>query len=211
MSARITNGMISRSVLADLNRAGTQLSTTQRKLSSGKEITRPSDDPFGTSRAMAMRSDLAANQQYQRNVDDATAWTGVTDIALGKVSDALARVRELVIQGGSDTQGTVARNAIASEIDQLVESVKQEADASYAGHYVLSGTAVTQKPYGPGVAGDSYQGDTGSIVREIGPGVQIKVNATADTLLGSGGGDGKLIDTLRNIATHLRGGTAADV
>jgi flagellar hook-associated protein 3 FlgL len=104
----------------------------------------------------------------------------------------------------------VARNAIAAEIDQLIESVKQEANASYAGHYVLSGTAITQRPYGPGPAGDTYQGNTGSILREVGPGVQLKVNATADTVLGSGGGDGKLIDTLRNIAAHLRGGTPAD-
>src|SRR3954454_11362167 len=153
MSTRITNGMVSRSVLADLNRAGTQLSATQRKLSSGKEITRPSDDPFGTSRAMELRSNLEASRQYQRNVTDASAWTSITDIALGKVSDTLARVRELTIQGGSDTRARVSRDAIAAELDQLIESVKQEANASYAGHYVLSGTAVDQRPYSPGPAG----------------------------------------------------------
>jgi flagellar hook-associated protein 3 FlgL len=159
---------------------------------------------------MEMRGDLEATRQYQSNVADGIAWAGVTDIALGKISDTLARVRELTIQGGSETNGQVARDAIAAEIDQLVEGIKQEANASYAGHYVLSGTAMGTRPYGPGPAGDGYQGDNGSILREVGPGVQLKINATADTILGSGGGDGKLIDTLRNIATHLRGGTPAD-
>src|SRR3954451_1466089 len=210
MSTRITNGMITRSVLSDINRAGTQLSHTQRKLSSGKEITRPSDNTYGTSRAMELRSNLEGTRQFQRNVVDGLAWTSITDIALGKIGDTLSRVRELTVQGGSDTQGQVARDAMAAEIDQLVESVKQEANASYAGHYVLSGTDVTQRPYGNGPAGDTYQGDSGSIVREIGTGVQVKVNATADTIIGSGGGDGKLIDVLRTIATHLRGGTPAD-
>ena len=211
MSTRITNGMISRSVLSDLNRADVQLNTTQRRLSSGKQITKPSDDPYGTSRAMVLRNDLEGNRQYQRNIGDAQAWTSVTDTALGKMSDSLSRVRELVVQAGSDTEGPAARNAIASEIDQLIEGIKQEANASYAGHNVLSGTAVTQRPYGTGVAGDAYQGDSGSIIREIGPGVQLKVNASADTILGSGGGDGKLIDTLRNISAHLKSGVPADV
>src|SRR5690242_3786635 len=98
MSSRITNGMITRSVLADLNRAGTNLAQTQRRLSSGKEITRPSDDPYGTARAMTLRNDIEATRQYQRNIDDAAAWAGVTDIAMGKISDTLARVRELTIQ-----------------------------------------------------------------------------------------------------------------
>src|SRR6186713_33226 len=119
MSTRITTGMVTRSVLADINRAGTQLSNTQRKLSSGREITRPSDNPYGTSRAMDLRSNLEGTRQFQRNITDGLAWAGVTDIALGKIGDTLARVRELAIQGGSDTSGQVSRDAIASEIDQL--------------------------------------------------------------------------------------------
>lgn len=209
MSSRITNAMAARTVLADLNRADQALAQTQRRLSSGKQITRPSDDPFGTSRAMALRADLEGMRQYQRNVDDALAWTGVTDVALGKIGDALARVRELTVQGASDTSGQVAREALAGEVDQLIESIKQEANASYAGHYVLSGTQIGTRPYGPGAAGDAYAGDGNAIVREIGPGVQLAVNVTADGLLGNGA-DGRLLDVLRDVAAHLRGGTAAD-
>src|SRR3954452_11813008 len=195
MSTRITNNMVTRSVLADLNRAGTQLANTQRKLSSGREITRPSDNPYGTSQAMELRSDIEANAQYQRNISDAQAWTGVTDIALGKISDTLSRVRELTVQGASDTTGQTAKDSIAAEIDQLIESVKQEANATYAGHFVFSGTAATTRPYTSGPANDTYSGDSGAILREIGPGVTVQVNADAHAILGDGGGDGKLIDT----------------
>src|SRR5436190_19732323 len=135
MSTRITSGMVTRSVLADLNRAGSHLASTQRKMSSGREITKPSDDPYGASRAMELRGDIEGSRQYQRNVADAQAWAGVTDIALGKIGDVLGRVRELTVQGGSETNGQVAKNAIAAELDQLIESVKQEAHATYRGHY----------------------------------------------------------------------------
>lgn len=208
---RITHQMVSRSVLTDIHRNAERLARTQARLSSGREITRPSDNPYATSRALSLRSDLEATRQHQRNVSDALAWQGVTDVALGKVTDTLQRVRELTVQGASDAAGPLARESIAAEIDQLVEALKQEASASYGGRYVLSGTATQTRPYAPGAGGDVYAGDGGTIAREIGPGVAVNVNIVAGDLLGSGqaAADGRLLHVLRDIADHLRAGTTA--
>ena len=70
MPARITEAMISRTVLRDLNIADRRLSETQRKLSSGKELTRPSDDPFAVGRALRLRSERQRHQQKQREEAD---------------------------------------------------------------------------------------------------------------------------------------------
>jgi flagellar hook-associated protein 3 FlgL len=211
MSTRITNAMVSRSVLSDLNDVSTKLSRTQQRMASGKQITRPSDDPYGTSRALTLRSDVAATQQYQRNVGEAVGWQNITDAALSKINDAVLRARELTIQGASDSAGQAARNSAAAEIDQLIEAVKGEANASYGGRYVFSGTATNTKPYAVGGA-DAYAGNTAAVAREIGPGVSVQVNVIGQSLLGDGqaANDGKLLDTLRDIAQHLRGGTVAD-
>jgi flagellar hook-associated protein 3 FlgL len=211
MSTRITSNMISRSVLNDLNDVSTRLAKTQQQMSSGKQITRPSDDPYGTSRALTLRSDVAGTQQYQRNVSEATAWQNVTDAALSKISDSINRARELAIGGASDSAGQSARNAAAAEIDQLIASVKQEANASYGGRYVFSGTATDVRPYDVNGA-DSYAGDAGTVAREIGPSVSVQVNVLGSDVLGQGqpAADGKLLDVLRNISDHLKSGTAAD-
>jgi flagellar hook-associated protein 3 FlgL len=211
MSTRVTNQMISRSVLSDLNEVSQRLSKTQQKMSSGKQITRPSDDPYGTSRALSLRSDVAATQQYQRNVGEAEAWQNVTDAALSKITEAVQRARDLTIQGASDSAGQAARNAAAAEIDQLIASVKQEANASYGGRYVFAGTATNAPPYA--VAGaDTYVGNAGTVAREIGPGVSVQVNVVGSTLLGNGqaAADGKLLDVLRDISQHLKSGIVAD-
>lgn len=216
MSTRITNAMTQRGVLSDLSSIANKLSNTQRKLSSGKEITKPSDDPLRANRAMTFRSDLEGIAQYKRNIGEAQAWQGSTDTALSNMSDITQRVRELVVQGSNDTLGSTEREAIASEIDQLTEALKQEANTQYAGRYIFSGTADNTQPYANAGA-DTYQGNTGAIARSIGPGVSLQVNVTADQILGSGqptppaAGDGKLLNTLRDIAQHLRGGTPADV
>lgn len=208
---RITNMMVSSSVLADLNEASARMSKTQQQMSSGKQITRPSDDPYGTSRALTLSSDISGVQQYQRNVGEATAWQNITDAALSKINDAVQRARELTLQASTDSAGQAARDAAAAEIDQLTETIKGEANASYGGSYVFAGTATNTKPYAVGGA-DAYAGDTGTVAREIGPGVSVQVNVLGSTLLGSGQGaaDGKLLDVMRTLAQHLRGGTTAD-
>lgn len=211
MSTRVTNQMISRSVLNDLNEVSQRLSRTQQRMSSGKQITRASDDPYGTSRALSLRSDVAATQQYQRNVGEARAWQDVTDAALSKITEAVHRARDLTIQGASDASGAAARQAAAAEIDQLIASVKQEANANYGGRYVFAGTATNAAPYNVNGA-DTYTGNAAAVAREIGPGVSVQVNVVGSTLLGNGqaAADGKLLDVLRDISQHLKSGTVAD-
>jgi flagellar hook-associated protein 3 FlgL len=211
VSTRITTQMIARSVLADLNDVSNQLAKTQQRMTSGKQITRASDDPYGTSRALTLRGELGATQQYQRNVSEASAWQDVTDSALSTISDVVQRAHELTVQGASDGAGPAARVAAAQEIDQLIESVKQAANASYGGRFVFSGTATNVQPYAVGGA-DTYAGDSGVVAREIGPGVSVQVNVLGSAVIGSGQGaaDGKLLNVLRDISQHLKGGSVAD-
>jgi flagellar hook-associated protein 3 FlgL len=213
MSTRITSNMISRSVLNDLNEVSQRLSKTQQRMSSGKQITRASDDPYGTSRALTLRGDIEGTQQYQRNVNEATAWENVTDAALAKITEAVHRSRELALAGASDSAGQAARNAAAAEIDQLIQSVKQEANASYGGRYVFSGTNTDVRPYDVSAASDAYSGDTAIVAREIGPGVSVPVNVLGIDVLGQGqlAADGKLLNVLRDISDHLKSGTVADM
>jgi flagellar hook-associated protein 3 FlgL len=210
--SRITSNMISRSVLNDLNDVSQRLAKTQQRMSSGKQITRASDDPYGASRALTLRGDIEGTQQYQRNVSEATAWQNVTDAALSTITDALHRARELAVGGASDSSGQAARSAAAAEIDQLIASVKQEANASYGGRYVFSGTATDVRPYDVNGA-DNYAGDAGAVAREIGPGVSVQVNVLGSAVLGNGQGaaDGKLLNVLRDISDHLKSGSVVDM
>jgi flagellar hook-associated protein 3 FlgL len=198
---RITQNMLSRTLLSDLQNDTDRLSRTQQKLSSGKELTQPSDDPFATSQALQYRADLAQNQQYQRNVDEANSWQSVTDTALSKISDSLLRVRDLVVQAANDTSGASARSDIAAEITQLIDSVKAEGNAQYAGRYVFAGSATTTQPYQMG-ASDAYAGNGEVMKREIGPNVQIDLNQTGIAVLGDT--NNGLLKSLRTIVTDLQ-------
>lgn len=205
---RITSSMISRGVLTDLNDVATRMSRTQQKMSSGKEITRPSDDPFATGRALGLRTELDGIGQYRRNTTDAEGWTSATDTALGTVGDLTQLAREQLLRGANGTLTASERGQIADQVDQLIASVKDAGNSAFAGRSLFAGTATTTKPYG--TASDAYLGDGGDIVRSIGPGIAVIVNARGSDVLGDGT-DGKLLNTLRDISAHLRGGSPADL
>jgi flagellar hook-associated protein 3 FlgL len=210
MSTRITHAMVSQQVLTDIQDVAAKLAKTQRKLASGKEIEKPSDNPYGTSRALALSNSLEGIKQFERNVNEATSWTSVTNTALTSINSAAQRARELLVQAGNDTYDATSRTAIADEIDQLIDTIKGDANAQVAGSYVLSGTKTDTAPYTVGGA-DTYNGNSASVYRQIGPGVALPINTLGSTVLGNGvSGDGGLIGVLRDISTHLRGGTTAD-
>jgi flagellar hook-associated protein 3 FlgL len=220
MNTRITTGMVQRNILSALNQVDGKLTRTQARAASGKQITRPSDDPYNTSRAMGLRQALAANQQYQTNVSDARGWQDATESALQGITRFTQRARDLVIQAGSDATDQTSRNSIASEIDQIIQGVKETANASYGDVYLFSGTKTDTAPYAMG-ADDTYKGDDAGldpavpgVLREIGPGVTMSINTVGREVLGDGqpaaGGtaDNGLLNTLRDIADHLRSGDA---
>jgi flagellar hook-associated protein 3 FlgL len=207
MFGRITTQMTASMTLNDLQQSLNRLDTTQQQLSSGKKINQPSDDPYGTSQAMSLNGQLSSLNDYTNNITDGTAWTQQATTSLGDIDSMVQRVRELVVQASNGTYSQSDLNASAAEVNQLIDAVKQEANASYNGQYIFSGTSTGTAPYQTG-ATDTYQGGTGSINRLIGPSTTLSVSTNISSLLGNGqaSGDGGLLDTLRTIASDMQSG-----
>jgi flagellar hook-associated protein 3 FlgL len=202
---RITESMTSRTVLSDIQNVQSQLTETQERLSSGKQLTKPSDNPFGTSRALLYSGEIAANNQYQSNVGEASSWLSTTDTALTSINSDAARARDLLLQGANGTMGQTDKDAMADELDQLADSIKTAGNTQYAGNYVFAGTATQTAPFTVGGA-DTYAGNTASISREIGQNVTIPVNVTGDQAVSP------ILAAIRQAAVDLRaGGTPGNV
>jgi flagellar hook-associated protein 3 FlgL len=212
MTERITPAMVTATTLNDINSSLATLERTSDELSSGKTILEPSDNPYGASQVIDLQSQLDGLSSYATNAQEGTSWENTAGGALSNISNVLQTVRELLVQSSSGTYNQSDRESIADEVDQLTEAVKQDANTQYAGQYVFSGTDTTTEPYPQG-AEDTYKGNTGTITRAIGPGVSVDVSTNISSLLGNGQGaaDGKLLDTLRTISEHLRGGTPEDL
>ncbi len=209
MSAgRITEGMLGRRLLSDLRASTQRIATAQRQIASGRRIDKPSDDPLATHSALRLRSELAGIEQDRRTIQDTKGWVDTTDTALATVTEVVHRARELALQGANGAIGQIERNKLADEVDQLIETAKSAANSSYGGRYVLAGQDTDDAPYTPGGT-DAYDGDSGAIARQIGPGVSVQINVAGVDILGNGSADTKLLTTLRTLAADLRSGNLA--
>jgi flagellar hook-associated protein 3 FlgL len=208
MTDRITPSMVTASTLNDLNATLTALERSSSELSSGRRILSPSDDPYGASHSIDLQSQLDGLTAYAGAAQDGIAWTQASTGALANMSEILQRVRELLVQGSNGTYGPEDLRGMATEVTQLTEAVKQDANVQYAGQYIFSGTATTTAPYSAGAV-DEYHGNAESIARSVAPGTSVSVSTGLGSVLGNGEAaeDGKLLDVLRTIARHLNEAT----
>ena len=75
--------MMSRALLTDVNPLTSRRPRSQQSISSGRQITAPSDNPLGTQRALGLRSVIEALAAAAANIDEATGWMQTSDDALG--------------------------------------------------------------------------------------------------------------------------------
>src|SRR3712207_1266685 len=127
---RITNKMLSNSFLNDVEVNLNNLKTLQQQLTSGKEVKRPSDDPFRVARSMQLHTDIGRNVQYNKNIEDAINFLDVTDTALGQVTNVFQRMRELLVSSGNGAYGEDEKKAIRDEINQKVSELRSEEHTS---------------------------------------------------------------------------------
>ncbi len=195
---RVTHGSIAKNVLANLQGNINRLNETQQRLSSGKQINRPSDSPIGTVSAMELRAALAKQQQYVRNAEDGIAWLNSADSALQGVGEKVTRARGLVLQGMSAGNGQASRDALAAEIREISESIRSDANTSYLNRPVFGGTGAAAEafPKAGGFAGDSTQ-----VLRTVGTNTKVAVNVDGRTVFGDG--NESIFNVLAEIATKL--------
>jgi len=208
MVERVTELMMSQDVVTNVDSDMTALTQTESELASGKRINQPSDDPYGTSVILDLNDNLSEQTNYSNNNTDGTAWLNTASSALTSINNAVETIRELVVEGANDTNSSSDDQSAASEVNELIDEIKQEANSQYDGNYVFSGSDSSTAPYATG-SNDTYQGNSGSVTRQIGANESVQVNTDLSSVLGNGSGsnDGLLLDTLRQVATDLQNGS----
>ena len=206
---RITQQMLHQSSVRTMNQNLNRFDKISNQVSTGKLLQRPSDDPFGVSKSMNLKSSIAANEQYERNITNASLILDETDQVMNQTVNILHRARELAVQGSNETVSEQDREVIAKEIEQLSEQIRQFANTKVNDKYLFNGQKTNQPPYPDQDSFKTNSFDTGAITFAVADGVSIKVNLTADELFGSAEDETNLFKTLENLATSLRAGESA--
>lgn len=178
---RITSTMLYDQFNRYLQQNMTDLSVIQNRIASGKKIDKPSDDIVGMSRVMDYRLAITRNDQYMRNMDNATAQLELTDTTLATVNTTLVRAKELALQAVNGTQTAADRAIIANEMKSLRDQLAGLGNTRLEDKYIFSGFQTTRKAFELNISGEyAYQGDSNNININVAKDANIKENVTGD-------------------------------
>jgi len=122
-STRINTNIAAFNALNSLKAVNRNLEKSQLKLATGLRINEVADDPAGfvISKRLEARSRGLSNA-YD-NVGTAKNMLAIAEGGLMNISDILVTIKEKVTQAASDSLGSAERNAIKTEIDQLISEI----------------------------------------------------------------------------------------
>ena len=137
---RITNKIMQNNALVNINRNKVLQDTLNTQIATQKKIARPSDDPVTAIRSLRLRTNLAEiDQYYTKNVGDAENWLGVTEDALGNVTDAVTKMYDQCTKGSSSNLETTDRETILESLKALRDEIYTTGNVDYAGRNIFAG------------------------------------------------------------------------
>jgi len=123
-----------------------ELSKSYQRLASGQRIVTAGDDAAGLAISENLRTQVRSIGQAQRNASDGTSFAQVAEGGLTEISNMLVRLRELGIEGASDTIGDRERSLIHQEGQSLLQEIDRLANVTnYNGIPLLNAQAPKEK------------------------------------------------------------------
>ncbi|TWT04474.1 flagellar hook-associated protein 3 [Planococcus sp. CPCC 101016] len=208
---RVTQQMLNQNSVRNMHQNLSRFEKVNNQVSTGKLLNRPSDDPNGVSKSMSLKSSLAANQQFERNAGEAKLWMEETDQNINAMVNVMQRVRELGVQSNTDTLSDSDRKAIAAEVEQLTEQVREFANTKVNGNFLFNGKNTDQAPY---PKSDSYLTTTFEVAAKtivIGDNVTIEASVTPDKIFGNADDETNLFQALNEMVNSLKADEKVDL
>ncbi len=181
---RVTPSMAMRDFIRDVDRTQAQMLDSQNRVSTGRAILRPSDDPEAMSDILRLHADKSEALQYQRNVEFGKSRLEFTDTALDSLQSMLERVRTLGLSAiGAQTH----RDAFVAEVEGLRDQFLGTVNTSFQGRFLFGGSDGDTLPFqkdGAGVV--TYNGNSDVFTVPVGRVSSLQTQIPGSELFGAG-------------------------
>ncbi len=134
---------------------GSTVKKSMEKLSSGYKINRAADDAAGLTISEKMRSLIRGMNQGSDNIQDGISMCQIMDGALAESHEILHRMTELSVKASNGTLTAGDRQAIQSEINQLIRELDRTAESTVFNDRQLIAPTDKQKQMAPTLPGNA--------------------------------------------------------
>ncbi len=124
-----------------MNKTTSAINRSLERLSTGRRVNRPSDDPGAFSASVTLDSQLRGLTQANININTSLGLLQTADSGMESQLDILTRIREIAVQGASSTLTSADRSNLNSELQALLEEYRRIAsETDFNGMNLLDGS-----------------------------------------------------------------------
>lgn len=199
---RVTSKAIFDMVKFNLGNITEDLGKANEIVSTGKRITKLSDDPIGFVQSLDIKSSLAGIEQIGRNITFGTSWLNVTEYSLSQAQDLISDAKVLSLQMANDIVSPEERYAAGGTVQNILEEIISLANTEVSGRYIFSGTKTDTKPFSQD---GTYSGDNNVFSIKIGKDAAIEVGGDGEAIYGN------ILNTLSELKNALEADDVAGI
>jgi len=148
----------------------------------GKKLNGPSDDPMQIAQDLQVRTTIAQENQATANIQNASAQLTSVDGALSTLTSIMQSARAIAVQGAGGYSSPTQLQALASQVDSLLQEAIGVGNTQYAGRYVFGGTSASGTPpvtpNGQPVTSVTFNGNLSSSSQQLYNGTSVNTSVT---------------------------------
>ncbi|HCB1434719.1 TPA: flagellar hook-associated protein FlgL [Citrobacter braakii] len=197
------------SMTQSFNDLSSDLSHVVTQMATGKSILLPSDDPIAATRITQLNRQQSALDQYQTNIDSASAGMSQQESILDGVNNDLLAIRDDLLEAANGTNTAESLSSLGQDIQSMTEAMVSALNyQDEDGHYVFGGTVNDQPPIvavdedGDGVTDSyTYQGNDDHRQTTVSNGVEVDTNVVVSDFFGD---SLDVLNTLTSLSKELQ-------
>ncbi|PIQ28488.1 flagellar hook-associated protein 3 [bacterium (Candidatus Blackallbacteria) CG17_big_fil_post_rev_8_21_14_2_50_48_46] len=144
---RITQQMLQRNSLNQIQARQNDLFTAQKQISSGYRFDKPSEDPSATAISLDLRKAISFQERIGKNASTAQDFNLQADHELSTAGDIFQRARELAIRSADEALNQQQLDGISSELEGLLTQLTDIGNATHEGNYIFGGYQSSKPPF----------------------------------------------------------------
>ena len=204
---RVSTSVMSNLATNSMGNAYNNYANILAKIASNKNFTKVSENVVDATRVLKLNDQLAKLNEYQSNITHATNEMNLAYDTLANVTEQLNQINSLIVQAADAGTTPDSAKAIAEEIKQRTETIRDEMNTKYMDNFIFSGTYIYEQPYVTNDAGEIiYQGSSdaaGERNLTISEDTTFTYNFTGEAIFGKQDGVNDFFSQMRDLDNLL--------
>ncbi|MBM4283747.1 MAG: hypothetical protein FJ128_00645 [Deltaproteobacteria bacterium] len=146
---RVSTPTMFQNIEWNLQRLAGELQRVNQSISSGRKYQSIADQPVEVGAILGLESETRQVTQWQRNLETAGQWLGVTESTLRQVEEIVRAAMTLANQMATGTYNAQQRQAAAQQVQGFIDAAVRLGNTRFRGNYILSGYRIDTAPFAP--------------------------------------------------------------